>query len=609
MRERMRHTQTGRGPGARTRTAAGVSGLLTTAILAATLPGLTLSNASWLDSEWAAGAVVSGPGVGTLDCSLDGTFTTDARGRFLHGSLLGLDLDTIAAIDGVRATNDGATSTATPNTATPLGSDAWANPLDATALSAINLALTGLLQLPLATDTGVYNQYAQAHSNGDSTGASGLVNDSGGIALTAEPPGPHVPKSATLHLGTILETALGSDLSDIVTSLSDLHLGVGAVAAAATLDACDASWSNNLYDHLNRDYRIAGLDLDIESPLVAELVTTVQDAATALQAALNALSSDGDLLDDLGGALVGVAGPLLGAIGLGGTTTTLGLTLDFTAVNDLLDDTISDTNGIVEIDLNGGTINVDIAHLVDSVNGLNNLDPNTQLLLNDTVINTLTAAVTTALADWVTDVIDAVTAALGTVTVDLDIVLTLPTLGTVTVGVDASLASMLGGTAEVAASFAPDGIVCTITPVLCTTVEAAVDALMTTSEDALTLALGNVIQPAISLATSTIIGALQTDLQNVTAPLVTVLANTLDALFGEDRVLSILINAQNAPAPPNTNPEPGWASSMATPSASPYQSGAYGVSALRLDVLGALGGLDVEIDLAHASVGSNNRAP
>src|SRR5690606_9575444 len=102
--------------------------------------GLVPSDAAWVDREWGAGAT------GTVDCSSpEGVAAGQARGRVLSGSLLGLDLDTLAALDGVVATSDGTEASASPGAASPVTGldDAWADPLD---LSAV----LGIVALPSA---------------------------------------------------------------------------------------------------------------------------------------------------------------------------------------------------------------------------------------------------------------------------------------------------------------------------------------------------------------------------------------------------------------------------------------------------------------------------
>nr|MDQ2697550.1 hypothetical protein [Actinomycetota bacterium] len=95
----------------------------------------------------------------------------------------------------------------------------------------------------------------------------------------------------------------------------------------------------------------------------------------------------------------------------------------------------------------------------------------------------------------------------------------------------------------------------------------------------------------------------------LTAPIVTLLGETLDVLFGEQALVSLVVNAQNAPDPADgvSGPLPGWAGGLDVFDASPYESGQYDVSALRLVVLGTAD--VVEVDLARSSVGTNNLLP
>ena len=79
----------------------------------------------------------------------------------------------------------------------------------------------------------------------------------------------------------------------------------------------------------------------------------------------------------------------------------------------------------------------------------------------------------------------------------------------------------------------------------------------------------------------------------------------LGGLFGPGSLLSIVINAQNAPDPSQAvagNPLPTWAASLPGPTTNPYSTGQYDVSAIQLVVLGPEG---VTLDLARSSVGAN----
>lgn len=589
---------------ARVKGAAGVAGLTAVGLAIATLPGIATS-AAWVDNEWVSATAEGEPGIGTLDCEVTDDFSTRGEGRFLSGQLLGIDLDTLAEVNGVEVLNDG-TVTVDPATAQSLGDDAYANPLTADLLSLINLELTGLLQLPLDNNVGVVNQVAQAKTNGQSMGAAGAVNDSGAIALTPVPPGPTVPTSAELSLGALLSSVVGESLSEIVTDLADLDLSVGAVASSALLDACTPLWLGTdqeaVWESLERDYLIAGLSTTLESPLLGELVDEIQSSLTAIQNLVNGIASDEGLIEDLTTGLLGIVGPLLDTLTGGTPSLTIAASIDLAAVNTLLETPIEDPNGVVSIDLGStpATIDVDLAALFDSTNGLNNQAPNTQLLINDTVINALTSAVATALTGFVTSLEAALDTAISsgiTLTIDLDLPLSLITpAGVLNVSIDGPLTG-LSATSSFDCTNPTNVLGCTLGAALALTV----DVLDGTLIPVVTGLLGTVLSAPLALIVDTLILLVPT----LTAPIVTFLGNALSVLFGENALVSLVVNAQNVPDPADgtSGPEPGWAAGLDPFQASPYETGQYDVSALRLTVLG---GADVvELDLARSSVGNN----
>src|SRR5690606_3294101 len=159
---------------------------------------------------------------------------TRSYGRLLDGSLLPLDVDAVATVSGVTTTNEGASAVPDPSTATPLGDDAFVNPLDVSVLSLINLPLTGttladLLALHLQNPVGAATLYAKARNGGVVLGAAGVVNDSGAV-MTANAPGGEPPTLGTLRLSTLVESLTGRAISSIVSGVTDLSLEVGAVA-------------------------------------------------------------------------------------------------------------------------------------------------------------------------------------------------------------------------------------------------------------------------------------------------------------------------------------------------------------------------------------------
>lgn len=596
----------------RRRVATAASASLVVALVAAA--GVTASAASYTDQEWDTAEVAA------LDCTADGLGSSTASGRLLGGDLLSIDLDSVAELSGVRVDNDGTDATPDPLSADVVaGSDdeAYQNPLDVTALSAINLALGGLLVLPLDTPVGVVGQYARADAALSSTGAAGAVTDEGAIDLETEDDpfveGDERPDLATLELGTLLESALGDTLADAVTGLTDLRLEIGALASVATLDGCSLAWDGDIAAAVDREYAVAGLDLDVDSPLVGDLVTAASGALDGVETAVNGLASDDGLLDSITTGVVGALAGVLGTIGVSSPTVDLAVTVDLSAATALLDDTISDDDGVLAIDLAAGTVTVDIEALFGAVygsDGLNGLAPNTELLIDDDVLAALEDALTDAIANWVSDLTAAVSAALSAVTVEAEVGLPLTALGlsiaTLTLSVDASLASLLNGTAIVGVDLAEEGICANpLTAATCDVLDGLLAALTDVVLDAVALSIGTAVQGALTTIGATFESTLDTALDAPVAALLALLDGTLGFLFDEDTgVLSILVNAQNDPTDVGAGPEPtDWAGfPVADP---PASTGRYDVDALRITVLGVLDPLEVTLDLARSSVGSN----
>jgi len=123
--------------------------------------------------------------------------------------------------------------------------------------------------------------------------------------------------------------------------------------------------------------------------------------------------------------------------------------------------------------------------------------------------------------------------------------------------------------------------------------------------DAVALSIGPAVPGALTTIGATFESTLDTALDAPVAALLALLDGTLGFLFDEDTgVLSILVNAQNDPTDVGAGPEPtDWAGfPVADP---PASTGRYDVDALRITVLGVLDPLEVTLDLARSSVGSN----
>jgi hypothetical protein len=585
---------------------------VTTVALAAAVAlgvgGVVPSEASWTDREYGTGPVQA------VLCTDAGSGTSTASGKLFGGTLGTTDLDSIASVRGVTATNDGTTTTPTPSTATSLGSGAYINPLSVSALSTIDADLGSALQLPLTTDAGALNQYARASSDTTSTGAAGAVSNSGGISATQRAPGAELPHFATVDLGQVVQSAGGASLSSLVTGITDAQLGLGAVASSAQLSGCTTQWQG-ISAGLVRRYAIAGMDATLTSPAVSSLATTTDAALTTLNAQLTAISGNGALLSSLGSGILQTLKPALSTLGTGTPTVTLTLTPDFSAVTTLLSTPITDSSGLFSISPSSGTVTLDLDALVGPAYltspQVNGLAPNSRLLIKGTAATALEAAITSALAAWASSVVAAVDAALASVAVDLDLTVPVSALG-VDVGTlfvhtnDLTLAQLLAGSPGVTAGIDQSSGLCSIV-----LVGATLCALVTTVLGGLTPALlssvgetiGGTLQTALTPTAATV-STLGTNLGTATGSLVSTLDGGLTGLFGTAGVAQLWANVQNRPDPAEANagPEPSWAAGLPGPSTDPFGTGRYDVAALRMTIRDSA---TTGLDLARSSVGSN----
>ena len=586
------------------RATAGVSAL-SLMLVGGALP----ARADWGDQEWVRS------GLSTLDCTSD--VDNRAGGRMLAGSLLGLDLDPIAEVSGVVVQREAGAAAATPASATQVVPGvAWRDPLQVGVLSALQVDLTQVLHLPVSTDVGVLGQFGRVTTTGVATGAAGLVDDAGGVQLTAANSG-SAPAFATLDLRTLLGGSVPA-LSGIA-DLAGLELEIGALASAATLDGCAAAWTGAA--GLEREYAIAGLDLGIETPLVGALTTSASGVINGLQGTVNSLMGSAGVTTQLttriGTLLSGTLGTLsLGTVVLTGPT----VTVDTAPAVALLTERFHDPDELVTIDLAAGTVEVDLAALLGSEYGgiadtLNGLDPNTQLLIDGPVLNRLTAAVSTALDAWTQRLLTKLTQIVLDARVQLTAVITLRGLGsniaTVTATIDDSLARVIAGQATVGVStsialltaLCPDPSAPLAGLNIFCALHAIVGGVLSNVTTALVNGLGGALGSILDAALFTVdtapdpdVRTLRISLTPVTiaaAPIVTLVGTVTSVLFGEHGVLSVLVNAQNAPSPSNANPLPGWS----------VPTGRYDVAALRIVAVGLLSLLS--LDLARSSVGAS----
>jgi hypothetical protein len=295
----------------RFRTVGGIAGFTVAAIVASTVPGLALTNASWNDNEWDHGAI------GTEACTTATNFSTRGASKLIGGTLLGANLDSLASLGGVTVTNGTAGPVDSPAVAPVVTAEQ--NPLNVSALSAINFSLGSTLQLNTGTPFGVVNQYGEALQNGTSAGAAGAVDSSGAIALTSNAPLTPVPTFATFDLAS-LASKLGVGG---VANLTDVSLQIGALASDAQLNACNALWTQNLYSNLTRNYGIAGLTTEITTPLLGGVISDVNSTTGTLTTAVNGIAGNTGLANGVIGDVNGLVGPLLTGLGFGTPTVQL----------------------------------------------------------------------------------------------------------------------------------------------------------------------------------------------------------------------------------------------------------------------------------------------
>ncbi|MBF4613009.1 choice-of-anchor G family protein [Curtobacterium sp. VKM Ac-1376] len=588
---------------------------MTTAVVVAVAlvtPTAVPSTASWVDREWAHGAV----GTSSFDCGTDADYTATASSRFLGGSIAGTDLDDVAEVRGVSVAKSGAEpASVEPVTAPELGTDgrpytqAFGNPLDVGLLGDVaGIDLTGLgVGLP-GGSAGAVNQVATAAGTGEAVAASGLVADSGGVLVTDSTASGDLPDPASVTISRALPG---------IEDVTDVGLEVGAVGASAQLAGCDAirqdlwgglvqrSLASNLRAAvqdvaddpvavgLDRDYGIASLDLTVDSPLVGALVTAVDDTVVQLDATVDALGGrDGLLARTIDQGVLGVLGGLTGSLGLG----TIGGTVELTgpdlagAVEPLLAEPVQDPGGTLSLDLAAGTVRVDLAHLLgDDAHGLNDLPPNHEVVLDAATLAALADRLGQVLDAWAAKVTAALTTALGSLhvrialTADLSAPLLLGArvqIATLSIGVDTGVAALMSGQTKLSVGVVLLGL--DLGGLL-----GVVTGLATTLVNPLTQA----VVGTLSTRLFALVGTLGTTLTStVGGPVVRALGTVLARLPG---VLSLRVNVQEdtaAGAAP-----PGRAT-----------TGTYTQTALRLTLADALvpGGL-ARLDLATATVGPN----
>jgi hypothetical protein len=309
-----------------------------------------------------------------------------AEGRILSGSVLGINLDDVAALAPAQAANNGSQATQTSK-----------DPLDATVLDTVEVGPTNVqASLGGVVQLGAVGQYAQAKANGNSYGASGALLDDGAAGIGDDKAVPGT--NATVDLNALLGDQLTS-------SLLDLDLAIGAVGAQAKADGANASG----------EYTLAGLKLNLSSPAISKLTQKVNDALDDVEGQLAVLDgSDGLLALDLNGILQKVS-PSLNLLGANANVTA---SVDTGDLHKLVQDLLKAQYGEegVTFNLDTGVVTIDLDKLAGG--GLNNAAPGTEVL-SSAFLEPVLESVTDKVAKIADQVVDRVRDALHDATVEV----------------------------------------------------------------------------------------------------------------------------------------------------------------------------------------------
>ncbi|MGO3146444.1 MAG: IPT/TIG domain-containing protein, partial [Leucobacter sp.] len=463
--------------------------------------------------------------------------TSTSEARFLGGSLLldGVELDTAAVLESASSLNSGSPTDVVDTSS-----------IDLTALSLLNVTIPGGVSLPIGNfiELGAVNQYTIASDNGVSRAATGAVSDSGIVDVNGTD---DYPANANLHLTDLLGEG-------ITSTVANLDLEIGAITSEASLTGSTG---------ITRDYSIAGAKLNTSVPAIGGLVGTLVGpggVASTVDDAVAGLTGPNGALAEVIGTLNTALLPLVGndALAVAISTDVSG------ALNEVLDAPVGD--GVITIDLRTGTVEADLNALLASTpsgNGLNNLDPN-QEILSPEVINALVDRISSVLGTVPTLVQSALTNTLNAAQLTVGANVSLLGVGVI-VNVDGTLAEVAAGTATAGIT-----LDLPVLPDITIPVNTILSALTTPINDALFGPDGVV---------STTVPTVQTAVTGITTPLrpVFLLLNEIVSLQG------------------NVQEDAG---------------GVYDEIALRLTVGDLLGdGGIATAELARATVGPNAMAP
>ena len=443
--------------------------------------------------------------------------SSQASARFLSGTLITSDglLDALAALAGVTAVNAGSPTADTQTDSLHL----------AAALGVLQVNLPGGVSLPLSQflKLGAVNQYAQASDNGLSRAGSGAVSDSGIVDLGGAQGFP-----ADAHVDLI--GLLGNPANGV---LDEATVSLGAVTGVAALDASQAGPPAATCTDLSapghcRGYNVATATMNLSTPLVGTMVSSVNTSLDGVSTTVNGLSST--LLT----SITGVVNDVLGALSGGSNDIAVTINADLrNALSTVLSADIS--NGGVTLSLANGTIDVDLATVIG---GLSNRTPNTPLLSAD-VVNAVVTNLNAILQTLQTNINSELSTALRAVSVTISGGICMPALGcNGPLGGKLSLAynGTLGDLAAGSATIVPSGT-------------GAVPALLAPGTALLLSTLQNtlagVVNPVLNSSLSTVATTTTTAVTTLTAALNPVLVRI-------GTVIGINLNVQESGATAGT---------------------------------------------------------
>ncbi|WEF21602.1 choice-of-anchor G family protein [Microbacterium maritypicum] len=444
----------------------------------------------------------------------------------------------------------------------------------------------GTLNVPLLTDgtgpgllrlgdLGAAQSFSSSPTQTQSIASSGTITTGGAIDTGAIDGGVN---PGTLELTDLFDQLAVAGLTDAV--LDQASVGIGALASRAESNAAAAT----------SQYRIADLNLDLHSNLVAGLSGTLASAIQGTATPVSGLAGPGGALTALVTTLVSTINaipdvPLLAAFtATGGTVGIAGLdTVGQTVTTQVLQTPIENSTGSVLVDLGTGTVSVDLAKiLVETGAGadLNTLPANTPVL-SATTISAIQQGITSALTGTHPNSLNGKVSTILKSTLDALQV-------TLTVGVDLTVpltgTPLVSGDVTVKGSLAQFAGTATPVPTVTTDITLAslnIGVLLNPVVSAVTNAVATTTGPLVNTALNSVIPLVQPALAALTGPVLTTLDPVLQGVLSD--LVDITINEQ-----PATGDIPG---------------DSFTVRALAVDLLPAVGG-GVSLDLGSSTVKS-----